>query len=90
MRAFTLTLHFYSPASYEYLRNVFNNYLSHLGTKRKWYTIVDDNPGFTFEFLIAIKSKVKKMASKNKLLVCGLMMDEMLIREDVHCNEKRL
>lgn len=38
MRKFCLTLNFYSPRSYEYVRKVFNTCLPHPKTLAKWYT----------------------------------------------------
>jgi len=40
LRAFALTLNFYSAAAYKYVRQVFNNCLPHPSTLRKWYAVI--------------------------------------------------
>ena len=44
LKSFALTLHFYSPQAYRYVRKVFDTCLSHPRTIRKWYQSVE---GFT-------------------------------------------
>lgn len=83
LRAFALTLHFYSPNAYSFVRRQFGNCLPHSNTIRKWYSSIDGSPGYTAEALAAIKSKAHEMNSAGKELVCALMMDEMSIREHV-------
>lgn len=90
LRTFGLTLHFYSPAAYSYVREIFNKTLPHPSTIRKWYSTIDGSPGFSVECLNAVKLKVEEMGEKNKKLFCGLIMDEMSIREDIHFNGHRL
>lgn len=53
-------------------------------TIRKWYATIDGSPGFTNESLNAIKIKVDEMKIKNKKLYCGIIMDEISIRENVN------
>lgn len=64
--------------------------MPHVSTLRKWYSSIDGSPGFTSEALNAIKIKFQEMLEKNKQLVCGLIMDEMYIKEDIHYNCIRL
>jgi len=90
LRSFALTLHFYSPAAYNYVRKTFKKCLPHPSTIRKWYSTIDGSPGITQESLNAIAIKVTEMKQKNLNLVCGLIMDEMSIREAVHFNGKHL
>lgn len=90
LRSLALSLHFYSPADYKYVRQTFDKCLPHPSTLRKWYSSVDGSPGFTSESLNAVKSKVKEIQLKNKTLFYGLIMDEMSIMEDVHYNGERL
>jgi len=66
LRTFAMTLHFYSPEAYNYVRDSFNKTLPHPSTIRKWYTTVDVTPGFTHECLKVIKIKVKEMNQKIK------------------------
>lgn len=90
LRSFALTLHFYSPAAYNYVRKTFKKCLPHPSTIRQWYSTIDGSPKITQESLNAIAMKVTEMKQKNLNLVCGLIMDEMCIREAVHFNGKHL
>lgn len=47
LRAFALTLHYYSPRAYNYVRAKFNNALPNQRTLREWYKAVNGDPGFT-------------------------------------------
>ena len=78
LRTFALTLQFYSPKAYSYVRSTFNSCLPHPNTIRKWYQCFDANPGFTAEAFNALREKVK--ANENKI-VCNLVTDEMSIRK---------
>lgn len=88
LRAFSLTLNYYSAAAYDYVRKTFGNCLPHPSTLRKWYGVINGKPGFLTEALKAVKNKVKSMAEKSETLFCGLMIDEMSIKKDVHFNGK--
>jgi len=90
LRTFALTLNFYSPSAYNYVRLSFNKVLPHPSTLWKWYSTIDGSPGFTSEALNAIKIKSEEMLAKGKQIVCGLIMDEMYIKENIHYNGKRL
>ncbi|CAH2016537.1 unnamed protein product [Acanthoscelides obtectus] len=81
IRCFALTLSFYSPKAYQFVRNTFNKSLPHPSTISKWYQSIDGSPGFTSEALNALK--VKKLASKNQNILCNLVLHEMSIREQV-------
>lgn len=78
VRKFALTLHFYSPAAYKYLRRMFNTCLPHTNTLHDWYKSVEAKPGFTQEALDRLSEKVK---TSNKILLCSLVVDEMSIRQ---------
>lgn len=71
LRSFSLTLHFYSPTAYNYVRKTFNKCLPHPSTLRKWYSVIDGSPGITEESMNAIKMKVYEMKKKNVDLVLG-------------------
>lgn len=89
LRKFALTLHFYSPNAYDYVRNIFNKSLPHPSTIRKWYATVDGRPGLTSESLRAIQIKVREFQESGKQLIGGLMLDEMCIKENVHWTGSR-
>ncbi|KAI8424524.1 hypothetical protein MSG28_002983 [Choristoneura fumiferana] len=77
-RKFALTLHFYSPAAYKYLRKVFDTCLPHPNTLYQWYKSVEAKPGFTAETLERLK---QKYTSDHKEIICALLADEMSIRQ---------
>lgn len=76
LKKFALTLHFYSPKAYNYIREKFDLCLPHLNTLKTWYNKVDCEPGFTSESF----NTIKEMGKKSKLFV-NLTFDEMSIRE---------
>jgi len=89
LRKFALTLHFYSPNAYDYVRNIFNKSLPHPSTIRKWYATVDGRPGLTSESLRAIQINVQEFQESGKQLIGGLMLDEMCIKENIHWTGSR-
>lgn len=80
LRAFALTLHFYSPAAYEYVRTKLNNALPSQRTLREWYKSVDGEPGFTSEAFTFLENVAR---GHNEPLVAALMVDEMSIKKHV-------
>jgi hypothetical protein len=73
LRIFALTLNFYSSSAYNYVRKTFAKSLPHPKTLQKWYSAVDESPGYTKESLQAIKIKVQECAEQGKSLVCSLV-----------------
>lgn len=49
LRKFALTLNFYSPTGYKYVRKIFEDALPHPRTLGKWHEKTDASPGFTAE-----------------------------------------
>jgi hypothetical protein len=82
LRAFALTLNFYSPRAYNNVRSTFNNLLPHPVTINKWYSSVNGDPGFTEEAFEAIKLRVAN-CNHSKTIVVNLVLDEMAIRQKV-------
>lgn len=80
LRAFALTLHFYSPAAYEYVRAKFNNALPAQRTLREWYRAVNGEPGFTSEAFALLESVVK---GRDEPVYAALMVDDMSIKKHV-------
>lgn len=83
LRSFALTLHFYSPKAYNFVREEFNKSLPHPTTLTKWYQTVDGSPGFTQESLLTLKLKCSEANEKNIKLMCNLVMDEISIRKRI-------
>lgn len=79
VRLFCLTLHFFSPRAYEYIRSVFNFNLPTIRTIRYWYSVVDGSPGFTEEAFDALRQRVE--LSEGKPFMVALMFDEVSHRK---------
>lgn len=62
LKKFALTLHFFSPKAYEYVRKSFQNCLPHTKALAKWYSAIDAGRGFTTEVLqlLSIKAVTEK------------------------------
>lgn len=89
LRAFALTLHFYSPRAYRYVRAVFDTCLPHPKTLSKWYQSVDGAAGFSKEALTALEMKVQENSKKGYSTLCNLVVDEMAIRRHVEWDGKK-
>ncbi|KAH7985097.1 hypothetical protein HPB51_026880 [Rhipicephalus microplus] len=87
LRAFALTLHYYSVAAYEYVRSKFNNALPSQRTLREWYKSVNGDTGFTSEAFDFIKNLAK---SQDKPLIAAVMMDDMAIKKHVQLVGKKV
>ncbi|GBM88399.1 DNA transposase THAP9 [Araneus ventricosus] len=85
LRTFALTLHFYSPRAYEYVRSTFGLSLPHQRTLSRWYQHIDGAPGFTKETIDALKLKIENTSFP---LFFSLIMDEMSIRQHVEFDGK--
>ena len=83
LRSFALTLHFYSPHAYRYVRKMFDTCLPHPRTIERWYQSIDGSPGFTAEAFTALRARAAVSADKGRKLACALIMDEMAIRQQV-------
>ncbi|KAG8171995.1 hypothetical protein JTE90_007672 [Oedothorax gibbosus] len=68
LKAFALTLNFYSAKAYNYVRETFDCHLPHPRTLRKWYNCVDGSPGFTAEAITALKTKAAEAEKKGTRL----------------------
>ena len=79
-RAFALTLHYYSPRAYEYVRSKFNFCLPHPKTISKWYGSIHGEPGIITEALNYIRQRVNNV---NYPLLGSIIFDEMAIKQHV-------
>lgn len=80
LRSFALTLHYYSPKAYDYVRKKFDCILPHPKTLYKWYTSINGNPGFNSEALKSIEERCK---SVNYPLFGAVIFDEMDVKSEV-------
>jgi len=81
LRAFALTLQFYSSKAYDYVRQIFNKCLPHPQTISSWYKCLNGNPGFQDEVFLALESRVR--GSVRGRMLCSFMMDEIAIRKQL-------
>lgn len=87
VRSFALTLHFYSPRAYEYVRRVYQKKLPAQRTLQKWYESINGQPGCSKEAITAIKIKTDEAKCKNKKIIANLVMDEVSIRKHIEYNK---
>lgn len=88
LRKFALTLHYYSPAAYKYVRDMYGNLLPHTRTLCRWYGTINAEPGFTNKSFEALK---KKSTLSQQPLICNLVFDEMAIRrQKLFHNQQKL
>ena len=83
IKSFAMTLQFYSSKAYTYVRETFGLNLPHPSTIRRWYNVVDGQPGFTAEAFAALKLKGTEAKTRGEELLCSLMLDEISTRKHV-------
>lgn len=81
LRSFALTLFYYSPKAYNYVRDKMNSALPAPSTLRSWYNSIDGEAGFTTESFEALSRKVEEAKTKNQKVLCSLMIDEIGIKK---------
>lgn len=89
IRTFALTLHFYSPRGYRYLRSVFTNSLPSVSTIRKWYSVINGKPGFSSEAITALRLKSIEANTNGDEILVAVIFDEMAIRKQVEFDEHK-
>lgn len=85
-RKFCLTLHYYSPRAYEFVRETFNNNLPHTKTIQNWYANSDlcGEPGIHNDHMAKLKEITTSFRDKQgSEMCCSLVFDEMNIRRQV-------
>lgn len=88
LRTFAITLHFYSPKGYRYVRAIFDNKLPSVSTIRKWYSAIDGKPGFSEEAFEALKCKANESNSNGKEILGCVIFDEVAIRKQEEYDEQ--
>lgn len=83
LRAFALTLNFYSPKAYNFIRSEFGQSLPHPSTLRSWYHEIKVGEGFTDESFKSLNIKSQEYRASGKTLFCSLMLDEMHIKKQI-------
>lgn len=87
LRLFSLTLQYYSPRTYCYVREKFGLCLPHPKTLYKWYRSVDGELGFNDEAIRYVKAYSDSL--KERLFVT-LIIDEVVIRQHLNLMGKSL
>lgn len=85
LRRFAISLNFFSPKAYDYVRNVFDTCLPHSSTIGKWLQNINAAPGFTAE---AFETLQKQVNYSQKPCICALIIDEMSIRQHLEWDGK--
>ncbi|KAF2883187.1 hypothetical protein ILUMI_22987 [Ignelater luminosus] len=78
LRQFALTLQYYSPRAYNYIRHKWRNLLPHSSTIKNWYSNINCKPGFQKQALDAIANENKK-----KKVLLNIVIDEIAIRSQI-------
>lgn len=91
VRQFALTIDFYSPKAYRYVREKFNRCLPHPSTLKKYYVNSGANgePGISSESIANLRILVDDFASTGKKFFCALTFDEIFIRPHVQYSDTR-
>ena len=76
IKEFSLTLHYYSPKAYEYVRSILP--LPNPSLIRKWSSSVNCEPGFLDEPFESLKVDVEEKSERKD---CSLIIDAMSIRK---------
>ena len=84
LKAFAVTLQFYSSKAYNFVRNTFDLALPHENVIRRWYSSVNAVPGFTEESFLTLEAKVKEESYLGNEVIVALTFDEMSIRKWTH------
>lgn len=83
MRQFALTLHYYSPTGYDYVRSKFLSCLPCHQSIRNWYRTVDAKPGFSDTALCALQTLQQQTPYE---IVGCISVDGMHLRKHLQCN----
>nr|CAH7724979.1 unnamed protein product [Callosobruchus chinensis] len=89
LRSFALTLHFYNPKAYDFVRSQLNSSLPHPHTLTKWYQRIDGSPGFSKEAKDTLKLKVQAEEEECRKVLCNLVLDSMAIHKRIEWNGQK-
>ncbi|KAF0729052.1 ACYPI003781 protein [Aphis craccivora] len=90
LRAFALTLNFYSPKAYNFVREQFGLSIPHATTLRSWYHEIKVEEGFTEQSFTALKYKSLEYRQNGKNLYYSMIFDEMHIKRQIEWDGKKL
>ena len=78
VKEFAMTLHYYSPKAYEYVRTILP--LPHESLIKKWSSVVECQPGFIRESFESLQEDIAKSPEKKN---CFLIIDAMSTRKQI-------
>lgn len=89
VRAYAITLSYFTPNGYEYIRDKFKKNLPHPATIRKWYSYSSSNgePGMCKGSLDVLAKLAIDLKQKGERLRVTLSLDEMAIAKNVSWSE---
>ena len=85
VKKFALTVHFYLPKAYPYMRKICS--LPHQSSIRNWISSVNCEPGFHADVLQNLSEQLQK---RPEMSDCALMMDGMVVRKQVLYDTKNM
>ncbi|GFO42646.1 THAP domain containing 9 [Plakobranchus ocellatus] len=89
LKAFAITLQFYSTKAYNFVRDMFGLGLPAVSTLRGWFRSVDGNVGFNASVMQSLENKVKEARKQGNEVLCSLMLDEMAIIKKIEFDGKK-
>lgn len=75
-------MHYHSPAAYRYLREKFDERLSHPTTLRKWFANSNTcgEPGILPDALLTLKNLGEQMKQEGNKMILSVSMDETAMK----------
>lgn len=89
LKAFAITLQFYSTKAYNFVRDTFGLGLPAITTIRGWLRSVDGNVGFNDSVMRSLGQKVAEARKQDSEVLCALMLDEMAIKKNIEFDGKK-
>ena len=89
LKAFAITLNYYSSKAYNYVRDVFGLALPHESVLRRWYNSISAEPGFTERSFDTLKIKVEEERKAGKEVIVSLVFDEIAIKKKFEFDGKK-
>lgn len=91
VRRFVLSVRFFSPRTYEYMRELFSRNLPHASTIRKWYQNSSSNglPGICSQSLKDLTAMVAEHKAEGTELLVALNFDEMSTRKNLQWSDSQ-
>ncbi len=88
LKAFAITLQFYSTKAYEYVRETFMKTLPHVSTIRNWFNSIEGGPGFSNMALRILRNKAQEEKANGRSLLLAMSVDDMAIKQHIQYSEK--